>query len=86
MTIDASAEIEGLTLTELLTAAELAGRRLKEHLQYDVLVKAQAVTADPSSRLEPLQQSRDYTDRLFARWQSYSDAIQRRIEHILQNP
>ena len=86
MTSDLSSDVDGLTLPELLTAAELAGRRLKEHLQYDVLVKAQAVAADPSSRLEPLQQSRDYTDRLFARWLSYSDAIQQRIESILQNP
>jgi hypothetical protein len=85
MTIDATADIDGLTLPELLTAAELAGRRLKEHLQYDLLAKAHAIASDPSSPHESLWQSRDFANRLVVRWQSYNDAIQQRIESILQN-
>ncbi len=86
MTIDANADIDGLTLPELLTAAELAGRRLKEHLQYDLVVKAKALSADPASSHEALWQSREFSERLLNRWKSYSDAIQERIERILRNP
>jgi len=78
-----NAEVDSLTLPELLTAAELSGRRLKEHLQYDLVVTARELEANPGSPVEPLLQSRDVTQRLFAQWKLYNDAVEARIQGIL---
>lgn len=83
MTSEISVEVEGLTLPELLTAAELSQRRLKEHLKYDLVVKVRELEASPSSAPEPLLQSRDVLQRLFTQWKTYNDAVENRIQRIL---
>lgn len=83
MAIDAGTDVDSLTLPELLSAAELAGRRLKEHLQYDLVVKSRELEGSPTSAIEPLLQSRDLMQRLFSQWKTYNDAVENRIQRIL---
>lgn len=76
--------VDSLTLPELVTAAEHARRRIIEHLQYDMLPKAKALSESQETDPTPIVNSQEFTRKMVSQWDSCCQEIQQRINRILE--